>query len=72
MDTLKEQQQRLEALEREKAEMIGRYMKLQDQADQLNEAIYKTCCEVETLNARVDALKAEIHRATLTGGKPKA
>lgn len=54
---------RLEAMEREKQDMISRYMNLQDQADALNEEIYKVCCGVETLNARIDALKAEINRA---------
>lgn len=50
-------------MEREKTDMICRYMSLQDQADALNEEIYKVCCGVETLNARIDALKAEINRA---------
>ena len=60
---MEEQQAKLEAMEREKNEMISRYMSLQDQADALNEEIYKVCCGVETLNARIDALKAEMNRA---------
>lgn len=62
---MEEQQARLEAMEREKTDMISHYMKLQDQADALNEEIYKVCCGVETLNARIDALKAEMHRAAV-------
>ena len=58
-----EQQAKLEAMEREKTDMIARYMDLQDQADALNEEIYKVCCGVQTLNARIDALKAEMRRA---------
>ncbi|HYF01080.1 MAG TPA: hypothetical protein VEJ18_19305 [Planctomycetota bacterium] len=65
---------RLEAMEREKQDMISRYMNLQDQADALNEEIYKVCCGVETLNARIDALKAEINRAAAkaAAGAPPA
>lgn len=65
VDEQREQQEKLEAMEREKNEKISRYMKLQDEADRLNEEIYKTCCDVETLNARIDALKAEMRRAAL-------
>lgn len=61
----REQQEKLEAMEREKAEKISKYMALQDEADKLNEDIYKVCCDVETLNARIDALKAEMKRDAL-------
>jgi hypothetical protein len=61
----REQQEKLEAFEREKGEKIAKYMALQDEADRLNEEIYRVCCDVETLNARIDALKAEMHRAAL-------
>lgn len=63
MDEQQAKLEALEAMEREKTEMISRYMSLQDQADALNEEIYKVCCGVETLNARIDALKAEMNRA---------
>ena len=69
MDEQREQQEKLDAMEREKGEKIARYMALQDEADKLNEEIYKVCCDVETLNARIDALKAEMRRAAL--GKPQ-
>ena len=65
-----EQQAKLEAMEREKAQMIAHYLGLQDQADALNEEIYRVCCGVESLNARIDALKAEMHRAALKGPPP--
>lgn len=68
----REQQEKLEALEREKGEKIARYMSLQDQADKLNEDIYKVCCDVETLNARIDALKAEMRRDALKAPAKKS
>lgn len=61
----REQQEKLDAMEREKGEKIAKYMTLQDEADLLNEQIYRVCCDVETLNARIDALKAEMRRAAL-------
>lgn len=62
MDDLKA---KLKALESEKDEKIARWIALQDQAERLNDDIYKVGCDVEMLNARIDALKAEIHRAQL-------
>ena len=70
VDEQQEQQAKLDAMEREKGVKISKYMALQDEADKLNEEIYKVCCDVETLNARIDALKAEMRRASL--GKPSA
>ena len=60
-----EQKAKLEAMEREKGVKIAHWIKLQDQAERLNEEIYKLSCDVEMLNARIDTLKAEIHRAAL-------
>lgn len=70
MDEQQEQREKLDAMEREKGDKIAKYMALQDEADKLNEEIYKVCCDVETLNARIDALKAEMRRAALA--KPAA
>jgi hypothetical protein len=70
VDNQREHQAKLEAMEREKGDKIAKYMSLQDEADKLNEEIYKVCCDVETINARIDALKAEMRRAAL--GKPGA
>ncbi|HLF94713.1 MAG TPA: hypothetical protein VJB14_14710, partial [Planctomycetota bacterium] len=58
------------SLESEKAQMIARYMSLQDQADSVNEEIYKTCCGVETLNVRIEALKTEMRKAALKPAPP--
>ncbi|HYE99968.1 MAG TPA: hypothetical protein VEJ18_13700 [Planctomycetota bacterium] len=66
----REQREKLEAMEREKGEKIAQYMSLQDQADKLNEDIYRVCCDVETLNARIDALKAEMRRDALKAQAP--
>lgn len=55
----------LESLESEKAQMIARYMSLQDQADSVNEEIYKVCCGVEALNVQISALQAEMRKAAM-------
>jgi peptidoglycan hydrolase CwlO-like protein len=67
--------EKLDFLEREKAEKIEKYMALQDQADSLNEEIYKVCCTVETLNAEIqrvqEALRKEaLKAAAAQNGKP--
>lgn len=65
-----EKQARLEAMEIEKERKIRRYMQLQDEADAMNEQIYRTCCDVEALNLQIDALKEEIKKAALKGARP--
>lgn len=65
-----EKQARLEAMEIEKEKKIRHYMELQDQADAMNEQIYRVCCDVETLNVQISALKEEIKKAALKGAKP--
>ena len=62
-----EKQARLEAMELEKERKIRAYMELQDQADAMNEKIYRVCCDVETLNVQISALKEEIKAAALKG-----
>ena len=57
----------LKSLESEKAQMIARYMSLQDQADSVNDAIYKTCCGVEAINVKIEALKKELEKAPANG-----
>jgi predicted nucleic acid-binding Zn-ribbon protein len=64
-----EKQARLEAMELDKERKIRQYMELQDQADAMNEQIYRVCCDVETLNVQIDALKAEIKKAAKAAGK---
>ena len=58
-------QKELESLEVEKAQMIARYMSLQDRADSVNEEIYKVCCGVEALNVRISTLKEEMRKAAM-------
>jgi uncharacterized coiled-coil DUF342 family protein len=65
-----EAQEQLKSLESEKERMIARYMSLQDQADAVNEEIYKVCCGVETLNVRISALKEEMRRAAMKAAAP--
>ena len=65
-----EKQARLEAMELEKERKIRHYMELQDQADAMNEQIYRTCCDVEALNLQIDKLKEEIKKAALKAVKP--
>ena len=70
MDSPEDKKAKVESLESEKAQMIARYMSLQDQADSVNEAIYKTCCGVEALNAQIEALRKEMRKAALKSGGP--
>lgn len=65
-----EKQARLEAMELEKERKIRHYMELQDEADAMNEQIYRVCCDVETLNVQISALKEEIKKAALKGARP--
>jgi predicted nucleic acid-binding Zn-ribbon protein len=60
-----EKKEKLQALEADKERMIRQYMTLQDEADTLNERIYKVCCGVEALNAQIEALREEIRVAAL-------
>jgi hypothetical protein len=65
-----EKQARLEAMELDKERKIRQYMELQDQADAMNEQIYRVCCDVETLNVQISALKEEIKKAAKSTSKP--
>ena len=56
------------ALKREKEEMISRYMTLQDNADAMNEELYRVCCGIEILNSRIEVARQEFRRS----GKKKA
>ena len=60
-----EKKAKLESMETEKERKIRHYMELQDQADAMNEQIYRVCCDVEALNAQINALKAELKKAAL-------
>jgi len=67
---MNEKEAKLEAMELEKERKIRQYMELQDQADAMNEQIYKICCDVETMNVQISALKEEIKKAALKPGRP--
>ena len=68
---MNEKEAKLEAMEIEKERKIRAYMELQDQADAMNEQIYKVCCEVEGLNVQINALKEELKKAALKAAKSK-
>ncbi len=53
----------LEALEKEKERKIRDYLDLQDQADAVNEKIYRLCCDIETLNCRIRKTREEVEKA---------
>jgi len=74
METTKATKER-EQLERLKAEMINRYIGMQDKADDLNEAIYRLCCDIEMLNQRIerareDELREQMKQAARAALKP--
>jgi predicted nucleic acid-binding Zn-ribbon protein len=62
-DAEKEKAAQLASMETEKERKIRHYMQLQDKADAMNEQIYKVCCEVEGLNAQIEAVKKELQKA---------
>jgi predicted nucleic acid-binding Zn-ribbon protein len=64
-----EKKAKLESMETEKERKIRHYMELQDQADAMNEQIYRVCCDVEALNVQINALKEELKKAALKGVK---
>ena len=61
-----DKQAKLASMEADKEKKIRHYMELQDQADAMNEQIYRVCCDVEALNVQISALKEEIKKATKT------
>ena len=65
-----EKQAKLASMEADKEKKIRHYMELQDQADAMNEQIYRVCCDVEALNAQITALKEELQKAALKAAKP--
>lgn len=69
-DKIKEKEAQLASMEADKEKRIRHYMELQDQADAMNEQIYKVCCEVEGLNVQINALKEELKKAAIKAAKP--
>lgn len=62
--------ERLEALEKEKERMIHQYLSLQDKADDVNEEIYRVCCGIETLNAKIRLTQEQMRKAALKAVAP--
>jgi predicted nuclease with TOPRIM domain len=50
---------RIKELEAQKLALIEKYMKMQDEADEMNERIYHVCCEIEALNLNITKAKEE-------------
>ena len=48
---------KIKELEARKLALIETYMKMQDEADDLNERIYNICCEIEALNLNISKAK---------------
>lgn len=46
-------------LEAEKLVLIEKYMKLQDEADEMNERIYHVCIDIEALNLKITKAKED-------------
>ncbi len=65
-----DKQAKLASMEADKEKKIRHYMELQDQADAMNEQIYRVCCDVEALNVQISALKEEIKKAAGKALKP--
>jgi hypothetical protein len=50
---------KIKELEAQKLVLIEKYMKMQDEADEMNERIYHVCCEIEALNLNITKAKEE-------------
>lgn len=50
-------------LEKEKDRLIHRYIKMQDQADDLNGEIFSVCCNIEVLNKRIEQAREDLTKA---------
>jgi hypothetical protein len=53
------QDSKVKELEARKLALIEKYMKMQDEADEMNERIYHVCCEIEALNLNITKAKEE-------------
>jgi len=54
-----EEASKVKELEARKLVLIQKYMKLQDEADDVNERIYHMVCEIEALNLSINVAKEE-------------
>lgn len=50
---MEETDKKVKELEAQKLALIERYLKMQDEADEMNERIYHLCCDIEALNISI-------------------
>jgi len=56
---VEDENNKLKELEAQKLVLIEKYMKMQDEADDLNERIYHICIDIESLNLKITKAKEE-------------
>jgi hypothetical protein len=56
---MEEEGGKVKELEAQKLALIERYMKLQDEVDEMNERVYHVCCEIEALNLSIGIAQEE-------------
>jgi len=56
---MEEESKKVKELEAQKLVLIGKYMKLQDEVDEMNERIYRVVCDIETLNLSIGVAQEE-------------
>jgi hypothetical protein len=54
-----EENNKVKELEAQKLALIEKYMKMQDDADELNERIYHICIDIEALNLKITKAKED-------------
>ena len=54
-----EEEHKVKELEAKKLALIEKYMKMQDEADDLNERIYHICIDIEALNLKITKAKED-------------
>jgi hypothetical protein len=64
-----EEAAKIKELEARKLALIERYMKMQDEADELNERIYNICCEIEALNLSISKAKEDEEKRRAAAAK---
>ncbi|HKS16777.1 MAG TPA: hypothetical protein VJU16_05655 [Planctomycetota bacterium] len=64
-----EEENKVKELEARKLALIEKYMKMQDDADDLNERIYLVCCEIEALNLSITKAKEEEEKRKAAAAK---
>ena len=57
-----EEEKKVKELEAQKLVLIEKYMKMQDDADELNERIYHICIDIEALNLKITKAQEELEK----------